>query len=72
MSNQQGTVGVLVVALIFILAGFFAAVLTLTGTFEKAGFEFLSGFNMYLFGMALALTLAIIGGLLLFFGLHAS
>jgi hypothetical protein len=72
MSNRQGTVGVLVVALIFILAGFFAAVLTLTGTFEKAGFEFLSGFNMYLFGMALALTLAIIGGLLLFFGLHAS
>ena len=72
MSNQQGSVGVLVVALIFILAGFFAAVLTLTGTFEKAGFEFLSGFNMYLFGMAIALTLAIIGGLLLFFGLHAS
>jgi hypothetical protein len=72
MSKQQGTIGVLVVALIFILAGFFAAVLTLTGTFEKAGFEFLSGFNMYLFGMALALTLAIIGGLLLFFGLHAS
>ena len=72
MSKQQGTIGVLVVALIFILAGFFAAVLTLTGTFEKAGFEFISGFNMYLFGMALALTLAIIGGLLLFFGLHAN
>jgi hypothetical protein len=72
MSNRQGTVGVLVVALIFILAGFFAAVLTLTGTFEKAGFEFLSGFNTFLFGMALALTLAIIGGLLLFFGLHAN
>ena len=72
MSNQQGSVGVLVVALIFILAGFFAAVLTLTGTFEKAGFEFLSGFNMYLFGMVIALTLAIIGGLLLFFGLHAN
>ena len=72
MSNQQGSVGVLVIALIFILAGFFVAVLTLTGTFEKAGFEFLSGFNMYLFGMAIALTLAIIGGLLLFFGLHAS
>ena len=72
MSNRQGSVGVLVIALIFILAGFFVAVLTLTGTFEKAGFEFLSGFNMYLFGMALALTLAIIGGLLLFFGLHTN
>ena len=72
MSKQQGSIGVLVIALIFILAGFFVAVLTLTGTFEKAGFEFLSGFNMYLFGMAIALTLAIIGGLLLFFGLHTS
>jgi hypothetical protein len=71
MSNQHGTVGVLVIAVIFILAGFFVAVLTLTGTFEKAGFEFLSGFNTYLFGMAIALTLAVIGGLLLFFGLHA-
>lgn len=72
MSNQYSTVIVLAIAVIFILAGFFVAVLTLTGTFEKAGFEFLSGFNTYLFGMAIALTLAIIGGLLLFFGLHAS
>jgi hypothetical protein len=57
---------------IFILAGFFVAVLTFTGTFEKAGFELLSGFNRYLFGIAIALTLAVVGGLLLFFGLHAN
>ena len=72
MSKQHDSVGFLAIAAIFILAGFFAAVLTLTGIFEKTGFELLLGFNTYLFGMLLALTLAIIGGLLLFFGLHAS
>lgn len=70
MSNQYSSTIVLVIAIVFMLAGFFVAVLTLTGTFAKGGFEFLSGFNMYLFGMAIALTLAIVGGLLLFFGLH--
>ena len=72
MSNQYNSAGFLAMAVIFILAGFFVAFLTLTGTFEKAGFELLSGFNTYLFGIAIALTLAVIGGLLLFFGLRAS
>ena len=72
MSNQYNSVGVLAIAVIFILAGFFAAVLILTGTFEKACFELLSGFNTYLFGIAIALTLTVIGGLLLFLGSHAS
>jgi hypothetical protein len=71
MSKQHDSVGFLAIAAIFILPGFFAAVLTLTGTFEKTGFELLLGFNTYLFGMLLALTLAVIGGLL-FFVLHAS
>jgi hypothetical protein len=71
MSKQHDSVGFLAIAAIFILAGFFAAVLTLTGIFEKTGFELLLGFNTYLFGMLLALTLAVIGGLL-FFILHAS
>lgn len=70
MSNQCGSTTVLVMAFVFMLAGFFVAVLTITGTFAEAGFEFLSEFNMYLFGMVIALTLAIVGGLLLFFGLH--
>ena len=66
MSKQHDSVGFLAIAAIFILAG-----LTLTGIFEKTGFELLLGFNTYLFGMLLALTLAVIGGLL-FFILHAS
>jgi hypothetical protein len=72
MNNQYNNVIVLAIAIIFILAGFFVAVLTLMGTFEEVGFEFLSGFNTYIFGMAIALTLLIIGGLLLFFGLHGN
>jgi hypothetical protein len=72
MSNQHGTVGVLVIAVIFILAGFFVAILTAMGTFKEAGFGFLLGFNTYIFGMAVALTLGVIGGLLLFFGLHSN
>lgn len=51
----------LVIAFVFIVAGFFVAFLTFSGTFEKTGFEFLSGFNMYVFGMRV---------LLLYFGMH--
>jgi len=59
-------------AIIFISTGFFAAFLTLTGTFEKASFKLFSGFNTYLFGIAMTLTLAGIDGVLLFFRLHAN
>jgi hypothetical protein len=72
MDNKGNSVVVLVIALIFILAGIFVAVLTLTGTFATVGFEFLSGFNMYIFGMIIAIILLIIGILLLFFGMHGS
>jgi len=72
MRNQYNTVVVLAIAAIFILAGVFAAILTAIGAFENFDFGFLSGFNTYIFGMAIALTLAIIGGLLLFFGLHSN
>ena len=72
MINQYSSAAFLVIAVVFILAGFLLAFALLTRIFEKSGFEFLSGFNMYLFGMATALTLAIIGGLLLFFRLHTS
>jgi hypothetical protein len=72
MDNKGNSVIVLVIALIFILAGIFVAVLTLSGTFENVGFEFLSAFNMYIFGIIIAITLVIIGILLLFFGLHGS
>jgi len=64
MIKQHDAVGFLAIAVIFILTGFFAAILTLIGTFEKAGFELLLGFNTYLFGISMALTLAVIGGLL--------
>jgi hypothetical protein len=70
MDNKGNSVLVLVIALIFILAGIFVAVLTLSGTFEKSGFEFLSAFNTYIFGMIIALILVIIGFLLLYFGMH--
>jgi len=72
MDNKGNSVVVLVIALIFILAGIFVAVLTLAGTFETVGFEFLSGFNMYIFGVIIAIILLIIGILLLFFGMHGS
>jgi hypothetical protein len=72
MDNKGSSVTVLVIALIFILAAMFVAVLTLSGTFEKAGFEFLSAFNMYIFGIIIAIILAVIGLLLLYFGLHGS
>jgi Fe2+ transport system protein B len=72
MDNKGSSVTVLVIAFIFILAAMFVAVLTLSGTFEKAGFEFLSAFNMYIFGIIIAIILAVIGLLLLYFGLHGS
>jgi hypothetical protein len=72
MDNKGNSVAVFVIALILILAGIFVAVLTLTGTFDNMGFEFLYAFNMYIFGMIIAIILVIIGILLLFFGLHSS
>jgi len=70
MDNKGNSVLVLVIALIFILAGIFVAILTLSGTFAQSGFEFLSGFNTYIFGMVIALILVVIGFLLLYFGMH--
>ena len=72
MDKKGNSAIVLVIALIFILAGIFVAILTLSGTFEKAGFEFLSAFNMYIFGLIIAIILVVIGLLLLYFGLHGS
>ncbi len=72
MNNKGNSAIVLVIAFVFILAGVFVAVLTFSGTFEKAGFEFLSAFNSYIFGMILAITLVIIGFLLLYFGMHGT
>jgi hypothetical protein len=72
MDNKGNSAIVLVIALILILAGIFVAILTLSGTFEKAGFEFLSAFNLYIFGMIIALILVVIGFLLLYFGMHSS
>jgi hypothetical protein len=72
MSNQYSSVIVLAIAAIFILAGIFVVILTAMGAFETFEFGFLSGFNTYIFGMAIALTLMVIGGLLLFFGLHSN
>lgn len=72
MADKGNSSLVLVIALIFILAGIFVAVLTLSGTFEKSGFEFLSAFNTYIFGMIIAIILVVIGFLLLYFGMHGS
>jgi len=72
MDNKGNSAIVLVIALIFILAGIFVAVLTVGGTFEKTGFEFLSAFNTYFFGIILAIILVVIGIFLLYFGLHSS
>jgi hypothetical protein len=72
MDNKGNSVIVLVIAFVFILAGIFVAVLTLSGTFEKAGFEFLSAFNMYIFGIIITVILIFIGILLLYFGMHGS
>ncbi len=71
MDNKGNSVIVLVIAFIFILAGIFVSVLTLSGTFEKAGFEFLSAFNLYIFGIIMAVILVVIGLLLLYFGKHS-
>ena len=70
MANKGNSAIVLVIALIFILAGIFVAVLTLSGTFAQSGFEFLSAFNTYIFGMIIAVILVVIGFLLLYFGMH--
>jgi hypothetical protein len=70
MDNKGNSVIVLVIAFVFILAGIFVAILTLSGTFEKAGFEFLSAFNTYIFGIIIAIILVFIGMLLLYFGMH--
>ena len=70
MDNKGNSVIVLVLAFVFILAGIFVAVLTLTGTFEKSGFEFLSAFNMYISGLIIAFILVVIGFLLLYFNMQ--
>jgi cytochrome c biogenesis protein CcdA len=72
MDNRGNSAIVLLIAFIFILAGIFVAVLTLMGTFEKAGFEFLSAFNTYIFGIIIAVILIFIGLLLLYFGMHST
>jgi len=72
MDSKGNSVLVLVIAFIFILAGIFVAVLTFSGTFEKSGFEFLSAFNLYIFGIIMAIILVVIGVLLLYFGMHGS
>jgi len=72
MNNKGSSVTVLVIALVFMLAGIFVAVLTLTGTFEKSGFEFFSAFNMYIFGIIIAIILVVIGFLLLYFNMQGS
>ena len=72
MDNKGNSAIVLVIAFVFILAGIFVAVLTLSGTFEKAVFEFLSAFNTYIFGIIIAVILVFIGLLLLYFGMHAT
>jgi cytochrome c biogenesis protein CcdA len=72
MDNKGNSVIVLVIAFVLILAGIFVAILTLSGTFEKAGFEFLSAFNTYIFGIIIAVILISIGILLLYFGMRGS
>jgi cytochrome c biogenesis protein CcdA len=72
MDNKGNSAIVLLIAFVFILAGIFVAVLTLIGRFEKAGFEFLSEFNTYIFGIIIAVILVFIGLLLLYFGMHGS
>jgi hypothetical protein len=71
VDNKGNSVSVLVLAIVFILAGFFVAVLAFTGTFEKSGFEFLSGFSVYIFGLIITFTLVAIGFLILLFGLRS-
>lgn len=70
MRSRGSSILVFVIAFVFIVAGFFVAFLTFSGTFEKSGFEFLSGFNVYVFGMIIAIILVVIGVLLLYFGMH--
>jgi hypothetical protein len=73
MNDKGNSIIALVIALVFILAGIFVAVLTFSGTIEKAmGFEILSTFNLYIFGMIVAIILVVIGLLLLYFGLQGN
>lgn len=65
MKNRGNSVIALVIVFIFIVAGIFVAILTLSGTFSKAGFEFLSGFNMYIFGIIMDVIVVFTGLLFL-------
>jgi len=72
MDNKGNSAIVLVTAFIFILAGIFVAILTLSGTLEQVGFELLSAFNNYIFGTIIAIILVVTGLLLLYFGLRGN
>ncbi len=72
MDNKGNSVSVLVIALVFIFAGIFVALLTAMGTFEKSGFALLSAFNTYIFGMIIAIILGAIGLALLYFSMHGN
>jgi hypothetical protein len=73
MGNKGNSVIVFVIAIIFILAGIFVAVLTVSGTIEKAiDAQILTSFNVYIFGIIIAIVLVVIGFLLLYFGMQGS
>jgi uncharacterized BrkB/YihY/UPF0761 family membrane protein len=73
MDNKGNSVIVFVIAIIFILAGIFVAVLTVSGTIEKAiDAQILTSFNVYIFGIIIAIVLVVIGFLLLYFGMQGS
>ncbi len=73
MDNRGNSVIVFVIAIIFILAGIFVAVLTVSGTIEKAiDAQILTSFNVYIFGIIIAIVLVVIGFLLLYFGMQGS
>ena len=73
MDNKGNSVIVFVIAIIFILSGIFVAVLTVSGTIEKAiDAQILTSFNVYIFGIIIAIVLVVIGFLLLYFGMQGS
>ncbi|MCJ7559378.1 hypothetical protein MUO79_02005 [Candidatus Bathyarchaeota archaeon] len=73
MDNKGNSVIVFVIAIIFILAGIFVAVLTVSGTIEKAiDAQILTSFNVYIFGIIIAIVLVVIGFLLLYFGMQGN
>lgn len=73
MDNKGNSIIVFVIAIIFILAGIFVAVLTVSGTIEKAiDAQILTSFNVYIFGIIIAIVLVVIGFLLLYFGMQGS